>query len=91
MVLPTIVLTILTSLFQELVQLANALVIAQRRRITRLLEMHVLVVRELLVSVVDRNNYYSLLISLTLLDSCTCEKAADGGLLPDEIDFTTKA
>ena len=24
-------------------------------------------------------------------DACTCEKASDGGLLPTETDFTTKA
>ena len=27
----------------------------------------------------------------SILDACTCEKAADGGLLPGEVDFTTKA
>ncbi len=25
------------------------------------------------------------------LDACSCEKAPDGGLLPGEVDFTTKA
>jgi hypothetical protein len=25
------------------------------------------------------------------IDACTCEKAADGGFLPHETDFTTKA
>ena len=30
--------------------------------------------------------------TLTLaLDACSCEKAADGGQLPTETDFTTKA
>lgn len=25
------------------------------------------------------------------VDACSCEKASDGGLLPTETDFTTKA
>lgn len=33
----------------------------------------------------------NLLTWLPLQGSCTCEKAPDGGLLPEEIDFTTKA
>ena len=27
----------------------------------------------------------------TTLDACSCEKASDGGILPTETDFTTKA
>lgn len=26
----------------------------------------------------------------SVIDACTCEKAADGGVYPDEVDFTTQ-
>ncbi len=88
---PSLSFTILTALSQELVRLANALVTARTQRTKKSLGLHVPVVRELPVRMNDLDWCCRLLTLLRLSGSCTCEKAADGGRLPDEIDFTTKA
>jgi hypothetical protein len=83
--------SLLTCTLQEPDQLANVLAIALRVRIRRWWELHALVGKGLLVRVVEPLYNRTLLMPMSFLGSCTCEKAADGGLLPDEIDFTTKA
>lgn len=81
----------LTPIPQELVLPANVLVIVLRPKTRSRRGPLAPAVRDLMVCVTASNLSRSLLILLPLQGSCTCEKAADGGTLPEEIDFTTKA
>lgn len=71
----------------------NAIVTVLQRRTARSLETRVLAGREHLVSILflRRSRSHLMANSCDSLGACTCEKAADGGLLPTETDFTTKA
>ena len=88
---PSFPLISLTPIPQELVLPVNVLVIVLRPRTRSRWVPLAPAVRELMVGVPDSNLSRSLLTLLRLQGSCTCEKAPDGGLLPGEIDFTTKA
>lgn len=76
------------NMYQVLVPLVHALVIALPPKTPLLLDLSALVVPDPQVCspFIDEGRKTD-----EIIDACTCEKAADGGINPNEVDFTTKA
>jgi hypothetical protein len=87
--LPSLLVHFNTNSLQALVLLANALVIVPPPRISLLLDPSAPVVPDPPVGYPPLAG--QVLGTDLFVDACTCEKATDGGINPNEIDFTTKA